>query len=360
MHKSTRRTFLYGSAALGTSLLLHGCPQSSPPATESSPASGSSPTGGSSNASGFKTAIVLPGIITDKAWNQAGYEGVLVVKNKLGAQTDYVEKVSQADQAESLSDFARRGYNLVYAHGGQFDAAVQQVAPQFPNTFFVVVNGAATGNNIASLRLNSLELGYLCGMIGASLSKSGRMAYLGGQEFEATTNEARGFELGAKSVKPDMRVSVSFTGDWNDPAKAKEAFLALTSAGADVVYQWLDNAAPAVLQAAAEKGVYAFGNTTDQLDVAPKAVLTSAIKRIDLAIAYLADLATQRKLEGKIYTIGLEQPDIVHLGKFGAAVTEPIQQKVMKAKDAIVAKTLTFEKCQEGGKSTYCAKGTVA
>lgn len=352
LDRSRRRFLLYGSATLGTSLLLKACGGSSSTSDPSSPTA-SSPAG-----QGFKAAIVLPGIITDQAWNQAGFEGINVVKQKVGADIAYVEKVGQADQAEAISDFARQGFNIVYAHGGQFDAAVQQVAPQFPKTFFVVVNGAATGANIASLRVNSLEVAYLCGIIGASLTKSNKMAYLAGQEFEATLNEFRGFELGAKSVKPDITVSSTFTGDWNDAAKAKEAFLALASTGADVVYQWLDNASPAVLQAASDRGIYAFGNTSDQLDAAPKAVLTSAIKRIDLAIAYIADLATKNQLKGEIYTIGLERPDIVHLGRFGAIVSQELQDKATKAKEAIVAKKLTFEKCQAGGKATYCTKGS--
>ncbi len=74
-------------------------------------------------------------MITDKAWNQAGYTGLTEIKSNLGAETAYIEKVGQADQAEALSDFARRGFNVVYAHGGQFDAAIKQVAPQFPKTF---------------------------------------------------------------------------------------------------------------------------------------------------------------------------------------------------------------------------------
>jgi basic membrane protein A len=348
-----RRYFLYGSAALGGSLLLKGCGS---PQTASSPSPTASPTT-AAGGSGFKAAIVLPGIITDKAWNQAGYEGLNAIKSQLGAETAYVEKVGQADQAEALSDFARRGFNLVYAHGGQFDAAIQQVAPQFPKTFFIGVNGAASGPNIASLRLDNLQASYLCGIIGATLSKGNKMAYIAGQEFQATQEELRGFILGAKSVKPTIQVASTFTGDWNDAAKAKEAILALISSGADVIYQWLDNAAATALKTAEEKGVYTFGNTVDQLDVAPKSVLTTAVKRIDLAIAKLADLSSKGELKGQTYSLGLEEPEILYLGKFNPLVPQALQDKVGKTKEAIVAKKLTFDACTEGGKETRCAKG---
>jgi basic membrane protein A and related proteins len=354
-----RRQFLAtSSAAIAGSIFLKACtsnpsvtPSSETPATNASPTNGASP-------SGFKAAIILPGVITDKAWNQAGYSGLEAVKTKLGAEIGYVEKIGQADQAEALSDFARRGFNLVFAHGGQFDAAIQQVAGQFPKTFFVGVNGAATGANIASLQIDHLQASYLCGIIAATLSKSKKIAYLAGQEFAATQGELRGLELGAKSINPAIQVRSAFTGDWNDAAKAKEGVEALMSAGADVIYQWLDNAAPTVLQAASEKGVFTFGNTADQLDVAPKSVLTSAVKRIDLAIAKLAELATKNELKGQIYNIGLEEPEILYLGKYNPAVPADLQATVKKAEDAILAKKLTFEPCQENGKDTRCVKGT--
>jgi len=350
-----RRHFLSGSAALGGSLLLKAC--SSAPTTSSSPTASPEASAPAANpATGFKVAMVLPGVITDKAWNQAGYTGLTAIKDK-GVETAYVEKVGQADQAEALSDFARRGFNVVYAHGGQFDAAIKQVAAQFPKTFFVGVNGASTGANFAALRLDNLQVSYLCGMIGASLTKSKKMAYIAGQEFQATQEELRGFILGAKTVKPDIEIASTYTGDWNDAAKAKEAVSALISSGADVVYQWLDNAAATALKTAEEKGVYAFGNTVDQLELAPKAVLTSTIKRIDLAIAKLADLAGKNQLKGEVYSLGLEEPDILYLGKYNTAVPKALQDKVKTTLEAIVAKKITFEACTEAGKETRCVKG---
>ncbi len=343
IHFSRRQFLWYSSVVFSTSILLKACNN-----TQTTPTTG----GGE----GFKIAIALPGVITDKAWNQSGYEGVQLAKEKLGAETAFVEQVSQADQGEILTDFARKNYNVIFAHGGQFDAAIQQVAPQFPNTFFIAVNGAIQGENIAALRIDHLQASYLCGIIAASMTKSNKIAYIAGQEFAATQEELRGLELGAKSVNPNIKVTPSFTGDWNDVSQAKEATLALISAGNDVIYQWLDNASPAVLQTAAEKGIYAFGNTKDQLDVAPKAVLTSAVKRMDLAIAYIAELANNKQLKGEIYKIGLEKSDILSLGKFGEMVPEEVQQKALNVKQEIIDKKITFDSCQENGKETICVK----
>ncbi|MEM7580481.1 MAG: BMP family protein [Mastigocoleus sp.] len=340
-----RRKFLvYGAAAIGGSLLLKACSGG-----EEKPIT-------TTNKQGYKVAIALPGVATDKAWNQSGFEGIKLAKKKFGVETASIEQVSQSDQMQVLSNFARRGSNLIFAHGGQFDAAIQQVAPNFPNTFFIGVNGAVSGGNFGSLRLNHLQGSYLCGIIAASMSKSDKIAYIGGQKFEATEEELRGLELGAKSIKPEIKISSTFTGDWNDIAKAKEATLALISSGADVVYQWLDAAAPAVLQTAAEKEVYAFGNTNDQFYIAPKAILTSTIKRLDLAIAYITELGMQGKLQGEVYKLGLERPDILYLGKFNQAVSQDIQNKVNTTKEDIVNSKIEFAECREGSKETVCVK----
>lgn len=320
----SRRQFIwYSSAVFGTSLLLKACNNNQSSTT-------------TDGEDAFKIAIALPGSITDKTWNQSGYEGVQLAREKLGGEIAFLEQIPQAEQTEALTDFARKNYNLIFAHGGQFDAAIQQVAPQFSNTFFIAVNGAIQGENIAALRINHQQASYLCGIIAASMTKSNQIAYIAGQKFAATEEELRGLELGAKSVNPQIKVSSTFTGDWNDVAKAKEATLALISTGADVVFQWLDNASPAVLQTAAEKGVYAFGNTKDQLEIAPKAVLTSAVKRMDLAIVYIAELAKSKQLKGEIYKIGLEESDILSLGKFGDMVPEDVQKKVLDAKQGII------------------------
>lgn len=165
-----RRKFLvYASAGVASSLLLKGCGNNQT----------TTPT--STSGSDFKVAIALPGLISDKAWNQSGYEGIQLAKQKLGVEVAHVEKVAQPDQTEVLSDFARRGYNLVFAHGGQFDASIQQIASQFPNTFFVGVNGNVSGANIASLRIDHLQASYLCGIIAAAMTKSNKLAYIAGQ-----------------------------------------------------------------------------------------------------------------------------------------------------------------------------------
>ena len=345
--KFDRRQFLwYGSATVASSVLLKACAPAPQQSASSSPAA--SPA--ASPASAAKIAIVLPGTITDGGWNQLGYEGVKRAGDKLGAEVAYVEKVANADQTESLADFARQGYTLVVGHGGQFDAAIEQVAADFPETFFLAVNGDIAGKNYACVRTNYNQMLYLSGVIGAAMSKTKKLAYLAGMEFKSTQQQGKAMELGAKSVDPDVEVISSFVGDFNDIAKAKESALALISSGVDVIFHNLDNSAPAVLQTAQDKGIYAFGNNVDQFDLAPKAILTSAIQNIGGAITQVAELAGQGKIEGKRYIIGLETPDLVGFGKYNEVVTADIKAKVESLQKEMVAGKLTFKGVEENGK----------
>lgn len=346
-----RQLLAYGATALGSSLFLKACANPTPSASPSASVAAPSP------ATSLKVAIALPGPITDKGWNQAGYESMGIIKTKFGAETTYVEKVPQADQAEVLSDFARRGFGLVMAHGGQFEAAVKQVAAQFPKTFFVISDGVATGSNIASVQVDHLQIGYVCGVVAAQMSKTNKIAFLTAQSFTTTDEERRGFELGATAVKPAIEVKASYTNDWNDVGKAKEATQALLASGVDVVYNMLDAAAAGVIETLAEKDAYAIGYFEDQLSLAPKTVLTSAVQNYGLAIASIADIAKSGQLKGEVYKLGLDKPEILRLGAFNAAVPQSVKQKALEAKDALVAQKITFEDCKISGKASWCVKG---
>ncbi|MEM7771324.1 MAG: BMP family protein [Cyanobacteria bacterium P01_A01_bin.37] len=345
-----RRTFLaYGTAAFASSLLIKSCASPPPEATESGDAEATSDTPESSVAS---IAIVLPGVITDGGWNQLGYEGVKTVADDLGSEFAYVEKVAQADQTEQLGEFARQGYGVVVGHGGQFDAAIEQVSADFPDTFFLGVNGNVSGSNYASVQTNYNQMAYLAGVIAATMSDSKKLAYMTGLEFKSTQQQGKAMELGAKSVDPTAEVAVTYVGDFNDIAKAKEAALALMSSGVDVIFHNLDNSAPAVLQAASDNGIYAIGNAVDQYELAPDAVLTSMVQNIGGAITYVADLAAQGEAEGKKYVIGLETPELISLGTFNEAVPDELKQQVEELQAAMVDGKLTFEDAEEDGKAS--------
>ena len=183
----------------------------------------------------FRVAIVLPGTITDESFCQSGYEGLKMIEKELGAEVAYTERVAEPDQVENLRDYARRGYDLVIAHGGQFDDAAKKVAGQFPKVKFLVTNGMAQGPNIANGGLNPTHFGYLVGVVAGKMTKSNKIAFITGNKFPLNDAVAGSFEAGAKQYNPNSEVSVIFTGSWDDVAKAKEAAFAQIARGVDVL-----------------------------------------------------------------------------------------------------------------------------
>jgi basic membrane protein A and related proteins len=347
-----RRKFIaYSSAALGTSLFLKSC-SSAPTAPSTSDAgSGSTP---------FKVAAVFVGVVTDKGWNQSAFEGLNAAKDRLGFEFSYVERIPAPDQAEALSEFARQGFNLVLGHSGEFVGPTQQVASQFPDTRFLVTNGGISAPNITSVQTNNLQAGYLAGTTAGLVTKSNKIAFVVAKQFKAMDQLLRGFELGAKAVNPSAEVTASYTGDWDDVAKGKEATSALISSGADVVYSYLDSAYVGSLEAVKEKGVYLIGHTTDRLDDAPTNIVTSVVQNVGMAIASVVELAQNGEIESQNYVIGAENPEVLHLGRFSDVVAPEVKQTVADAEKQLQEGKLVFEDCQVNGAESWCIKGGAA
>ncbi|MDB4444234.1 BMP family protein [bacterium] len=289
----------------------------------------------------LKVAIVLPGTITDESFCQSGYEGLKLIEKELGAEIAYSERVSEADQVENIRDYARRGYDLVIAHGGQMDDAAKKVAAKFPKVKFFVTNGQATGPNIGNGGLNPTHFGYLVGLVGGKMTKSNKLAYITGNAFPLNDAVAGAFKAGVKDVNPKADVSVIFTGSWDDVAKAKEAAFAQISRGVDVLIPALNLATLGVIEGAREKGVYAIGFSRDQLHVAPDTVLCSAIQNYGAVLFHIARLVKEGKFEGKSYMLGVETSGVTGIGKTNKVVSKDVIAIVEKAKQDLATGKIT-------------------
>ena len=279
-------------------------------------------------AEALKVAIVMPGNITDKSWSQAGYEAINSAKEKLGLDTAFSEKIAQPDQAEAMSDYARRGYQIVIGHGGEFQDAAERVAAKYPDTMFVVNNGHKAGGNIATAAFYYSQFGYLMGYVAGKMTKSGKAGWIGAQKIQFSTDLNASFEKGFKDAG-GKEVFTAWTNDWDDIAKGKEAALNQISQGADVIFPTMDNAVIGSLQAAKEKGVWGFGLYYDAIQDWPDTVLQSAIFDIKGAMLDYLTLAKEGKLEAKAYLYDLGTPQAARIGTFHSAVPEDVQKEVL-------------------------------
>lgn len=285
-------------------------------------------------AEGPRVAVALPGMITDRAFNENVYNGLVMAKEQFGADTAYTENVSQATQVEVMSDYARRGYDIVVGAGGEYTDAAERVAANFPDTTVIVLNGAPT-EGVTTINYNNPEFGYLVGLVAGHVSETGVAAALSAQEFAAFTNVVDGFRRGFQAANPDGEVLVAYTNDWADIAKAKEASYNLISQGADVIMPYLDAGWVGVAQAAEEKGVHTVGILHES-----DTNLVSARLDFARALAWAVEQYVAGSLEPKDYVIHLTSAD--QLGDFSDAVPEEVRALARDAVEKIKSGELTF------------------
>src|SRR5512147_2059345 len=164
----------------------------------------------------FKVALLSPGPVSDAGWNALAYEGLLAIRDQLGAEIAQVQTKTPAEFEAGFRDFGRRGFNLVFGHGFEFQDAAAAVAPDFPATVFITTSGNTVRPNVAPLRFMLEEATYLEGMLTALMSRSGKAGAIGGMAIPSVKSTILAYEAGATSVTPGFTVVTSYVGNWDD------------------------------------------------------------------------------------------------------------------------------------------------
>jgi basic membrane protein A and related proteins len=254
----------------------------------------------------FKVALLTPGPVSDAGWNAAAYEGLQLIKTKLGAETALVQTKSPADFDDAFRDFASRGFDLIFAHGFEYTDSALEVARSFPQTYFVVSSGSQSSANVASITFNVDQATYVEGVLAAGVSKSGIVGAVGGIELPSIKLFFEGFKRGFLSVRPKGRILIAYTGNFDDVGAAKEAALAQIGQGADVLIHNADAAGLGVFLAAEQGHAYAFGVFNNQNDVAPDVVLASAVTSTPLAFLKIATEVKDKTFHPGMLEFGMQ------------------------------------------------------
>jgi basic membrane protein A len=238
-------------------------------------------------AGAFTVALLTPGPISDQSWNGGAYEGLLRIRDSLGAQISHIQTKTPAEFEENFRQYGAKGYSLVFGHGFEFQDAAARVAPSFPKTVFVTTGGTRTGANMAAMSFAFEQPSYLAGLVAATVSKSGIVGCIGGTELPPVKAGFASFAQGVHAINPAARVVTAYIGNWDDAGAGKEQALAQIARGVDVIYQNADAAGLGIFQAAKDsKGVYIVGSNSNQNGIAPTVTLGSVV--IDLPHAFIA------------------------------------------------------------------------
>jgi len=255
----------------------------------------------------FRVALLTPGPVSDAGWNAAAFDGLQLIKKKLGAQIALVQTRSPADFDDGFRDFAARNFNLIFAHGYEYTDSAIRVGKEFPNIYFVVSSGSRASRNVASLTFKFDEAAYVEGVLAGGVTKTGVVGAIGGLELPSIKLTFDGFKRGFLSARPGGRVLMSYIGSFDDVGAAKEAALAQISQGADLIMHDADAAGLGVFQAAAQARVLAFGAIRNQNDVIPGVVLASAVSSTALAFLKIASEVKSGRFQPGMLEFGMAE-----------------------------------------------------
>ena len=227
----------------------------------------------------------------DKSFNEAAFNGAEKWAKETGGTYKELEMQNEAQREQALRSLAEEGANPIVTTGFGMSDPIAAVAADFPDTKFVTIDGwgdPAAHPNVLTIGFSEHEGSYLVGMMAAMASKTGTVSFIGGMDIPLIRNFACGYAQGAKAVKPDVTFISSMTGTtpaaWNDPVKGAELAKAQKAQGSDVIFAAAGGTGVGVLQAAADEGILSVGVDSNQNYLFPGKVLTSMLKRVDVAV----------------------------------------------------------------------------
>jgi basic membrane protein A len=269
--------------------------------------------GSSSNKSDkiLKVALITEGPVSDAGWNASAYDGLNAIKTELGAEISNLETSSPSEYEEGMRSYASQGYDIVFAHGFQFQDAAQNIGPDYPDTAFVITSGTeAFGENVSPLIFLEEEGFYIMGQAAAKLTKTNKIGHIGGMEIPALIYPYKGFEQGIKDTNPNAQIVLSWIGTWTDVGKAKEAAMAQIDNGVDVMFGSANQATQGVIQACKENNVWTFGAYSPTIATAPEIIVGEVLLNTDSAFVAVAKQVRDKTFKGGIIALGFKDDAI--------------------------------------------------
>lgn len=274
--------------------------------------------------------MALPGPKNDKGFSQAHYDGLLRVESELGAIVSVRESVLDPQaRVEALRDLAQDN-KLVIGVGAEYAEPGVTVAPQFPDTTFMVINGQTSdADNLFVYGVREGVPAYIAGVVAAQLTASNQAGFVGGEEIPPLYMADDGFTAGLKSVNPGIDVASTIVGSFIDPQGAFAAASAQLAAGADVIYSYVDSGIAGVIEAIVDAGDTAltFGIIFPRCGDFPQIVGTSILNASGLVVTMANDYINDTIPEQPQF-FGVENPDVQRFELCPDHATDELQQIV--------------------------------
>ncbi len=295
-------------------------------------------------AADYKPAVIFDmGGKFDKSFNQSAYEGAERFKKETGIKYNELEVTNEGQREQFQRKLAQRKNSPIVVTGFSQAPPLGKTADAFPKTNFVIIDAVVDKPNVRSVVFREQEGSFLVGALAAMKSKSGVVGFIGGMDIPLIRKFSCGYAQGAKYVNPKIKVLENMTGStpeaWNNPTKGGELTKAQIDNKADVIYAAAGGTGIGVYQAAKDAGIYAIGVDSNQNYLHPGVMLTSMVKRVDVAVeTALKDGMSGEKFKTGMQSLGLKENGVgwaldEHNRKL---VTPEMEAKMKEINDAII------------------------
>ena len=282
-----------------------------------------------------KAAFVYIGPTSDHGWTYSHDQGRIKVDKSLAKyfKTSYVENVPETADAERVfRNLAQQGNKVIFATSFGYMNAMEKVSKQFPNTVFMHATGYKQGKNLGVYEIRTYEGAYMLGVVAGQKTKTNTIGVVASFPIPEVIRNINAYTLGAQSVNPKVKTKIIWVNTWYNPGKEREAALALIAQKADVLMQNTDS--PAVVQAAQQKGVYAFGWNSDMTKFGPKAHLAAAVLHWETIYEPVMKQIAAKQWKSSAIKYGVQQ-GAVNIEKFGPSTSADIQKKALQVRDGL-------------------------
>jgi len=296
----------------------------------------------------IKPAVVFDmGGKFDKSFNQSVFDGVERFRIETGIEYREFEVTNETQREQAIRKMAQRGRSPIIGIGFAQASAIEAVAKDYPDLKFTIIDMVVDLPNVQSVVFKEQEGSFLVGIAAAMASKSGKVGFIGGMDIPLISAFECGYELGVKYADPKTEVIANMTGTtpsaWNDPGRGSELTKAQIDRGVDVVYHAAGGTGVGVNQAAVDNGILAIGVDSNQNHLHPGTMLTSMVKRVDVAAYNSFKTAMDGNWKPGIQVLGLKESGVDWaLDEYNRSlVSAEMEAAIKKAKAAIIAGTLT-------------------
>lgn len=292
------------------------------------------------------------GGVNDGSFNQSAWEGLEKAGEELGVEVNYLESATDADYQPNMETFVDEDYDLIISVGYMLADATREAAEANPDTKFAIIDDSSIDlPNVTSLMFKAEQASYLVGYVAGLTTKTNNIGFVVGMTNETMNQFGYGYCAGAIDANPDITVQQFNANSFADSATGKTMANTAITNGADIVFQAAGATGLGVIEACQEAGVYAIGVDSDQSSIAPKTVLTSAMKRVDNAVYDAVQELIDDKLEGGVQTF-----DLAAGGVDIAPSQDLISDDVIKAVDEVKEKIISGDVVVPDNKDDFEAK----